>query len=218
MHLLAASITSALAAGLAFSPLQAQEQTGPLSGMDDETSITLSGTVIEARDDEFDIRVGTETVTVDIEDEIRDGDAYELLPGDRITVSGLVEDHFFQGKELEANALYIDKLGTTFIVDEDYADDHGMVAGRMMDDFVEVAGTVTMVGDDHDEFRIHGNVGDFTVEVDELAENPLDDDGYMKIDVGDAVRVIGEIDDDWIEGREIVASSVTVVRIGAVVD
>ncbi len=217
-HLLSASITSMLAAGLAFSPLHAQDNGGALSGLEDDTSITLSGAVIEAREDEFDLRVGTETVTVDIEDEIRDGGAYELLPGDRITVSGLVEDHFFQGKELEANALYIDKLGTTFIVDEDYADDYGMVAGRMMDDFVEVAGTVTMVADDHDEFRIHDDVGDFTVEVDELAENPLDDDGYMKIRVGDAVRVIGEIDDDWIEGREIVASSVNVVRLGVIVD
>lgn len=217
-HLLTASIASVLAAGLAFSPLQAQDNGGALSGLEEDTSITLSGTVIEARDDEFDLRVGTETVTVDIEDEIRDGSAYHLLEGDRVTVTGRVEDHFFQDKELEANGLYIDKIGTTFIVDEDYADDYGMVAGRMMDDYVEIAGTVTMIGDDHDEFRIHGDVGDFTVEVDELAENPLDDEGYMKIRVGDAVRVVGEIDDDWIEGREIVASSVNVVRVGVVVD
>ncbi|NKI34751.1 hypothetical protein HFP89_06190 [Wenzhouxiangella sp. XN79A] len=216
-QLLATSIASALAVGLTALPAHAEEQTGPLSGLEEDTSITLSGTIVEEREDEFDLMVGAETVTVDIEDDIRDGGAYTLLPGDRVTVTGQVEDHFFQGRELEATAMHIDKIGTTFILDEDYADKYGMVSGRMMDDYVQVSGVVKSVDDD--EFRIHTRAGgDFTVEVDELADNPLDDDGYMKIRVGDSVNVFGEIDDDWIEGREIVASSVDVLRVGVIVE
>jgi len=157
-------------------------------------------------------------VTVEVEDEIRDGGAYTLSPGDRVTVSGRVDDDLFEGKELKANAIHIDKLGTTFIIDEEYADEYGMVFGQDIGDYIAVAGNVTTVRPDDGEFRIHGNLGDFTVEVDKLAENPLDEDGYMRIRTGDAVRIVGKVDEDWLEGREIVATSIRVIRLGVVVD
>ena len=56
-------------------------------------------------------------------------------------------------------------------------------------DYAVVGGHVAAVDDG--EFRIPAGLGDFTVEVDELAENPLDDEGFMKIRTGDAVRGIG---------------------------
>lgn len=209
-------IAAALAVGTAFSSVHAQDANEVLRGVEDDASITLSGTVVEAREDEFDLLVGDETVTIEVEDEIRDGGAYTLLHGDRITATGRVDDDLFEGKELVASALHIDKLDTTFVIDEQYADRFGMAMDSFDANYIDVSGTVTEVRDD--EFRIHAGLGDFTVEVDELPSNPLDDEGYMKILPGDAVRVLGEIDSDWIEGREIVASSVSVVRMGTVVD
>ena len=38
--------------------------------------------------------------------------------------------------------------------------------------------------------------------------NPLDDEGYQKIDVGDRVKVTGNIDNDLFEGKELMADSV----------
>lgn len=209
-------IAAALAAGTAFSSVHAQDANEALRGIADDTSITLSGTVVEAREDEFDLLVGDETVTIEVEDEIRDGGAYTLLHGDRITATGRVDDDLFEGKELVASALHIDKLDTTFVIDEQYAGRFGMAMDSFDANYIDVSGTVTEVRDD--EFRIHAGLGDFTVEIGELPSNPLDDEGYMKILPGDAVRVLGEIDSDWIEGREIVASSVSVVRVGTVVD
>ena len=215
-HLLASSITTALAATLALSPVQAEEHDSNddmLESMAEDTSITLSGTVVEARDDEFDLRVGEQVVTVDIEDDIRDGGAYTLMQGDKVTVSGQIEDHFFQDKELEANALHVAKLNTTFIVDEDYADDYGMVSGKSMDDSIEVTGTVISVSPDDEQFRIRAEkMGEYTVEVDELDDDPFDDDGYMKIQQGSRVQITGEIDSDWMEGRELEANSINVVQ------
>lgn len=209
---LSLGIASALFAGMTLNPALADDHEGMLDQVEDDTSITLSGTVVEAREDEFDLQIGNDTVTIEIDDDIRDGGAYELAAGDRITASGRVDDDLFEGKEIAAEAIHVDKLDTTFIIDEEYADQYGMNMGRNLDDTVSVTGTVIKVADD--EFRIRAGIGEFTVEVDELASNPLDDEGYMKIGSGDSVLVVGEIDDDWLEGREIVASSVSVVRVG----
>lgn len=208
-------IASALAIGFAGTPAIGGDGHSGLKGLDDETSITVSGTIVNADEDEFDLLVGDETLTVEIEDDIRDGGAYTLSDGDRITVTGSVDDDLFEGKELEATAIYIEKIGTTFIVDDDYAGDHGMVAGRNLGEYVELTGTVTEVDGDDEEFRVRGDLGSFTVEVDELDNDPFDDDDYLQIRVGDTVRVVGEIDDDWLEGREIEANSVNVIRVGS---
>lgn len=215
---LAIGIASALAFGSTTSSAQSGDDANMLNKFQEDTSITLSGAVVEAREDEFDLLVGGQTVTVEVEDEIRDGGAYTLAPGDRVTATGRVDDDLFEGRELKASALHIDKLGTTFIIDEEYADKYGMNFGKDIGDYAMVAGHVTTVRPDDGEFRIHAGLGDFTVEVDQLAENPLDDEGYMRIRIGDAVRVTGVVDDDWFEGREIVATSISVVRAGIVVD
>jgi hypothetical protein len=41
--------------------------------------------------------------------------------------------------------------------------------------------------------------------------NPLDDKGYQKIEVGDVVSVSGNMDDDFLEGRELVAESIVTI-------
>ena len=38
--------------------------------------------------------------------------------------------------------------------------------------------------------------------------DPLDEDGYQQIEVGDRVSVTGRVDEDLFEGRELVADSV----------
>ncbi len=40
-----------------------------------------------------------------------------------------------------------------------------------------------------------------------MSYNPLDDDGYQKIDVGDRVSVTGEIDKDLFESHKLDADS-----------
>lgn len=216
--LLSMTIATVVAAGSASSAALAQSENHMLNSYEDDTSITLSGTVVEARSDEFDMLVNDDTITIEVEEQFRDGGAFSLLTGDAVTVTGRVDDDLFEGKELKANALYIDKLGATFILDEDYVERHGMVAGRNLTGFIEVAGNVTNVSDDAEEFRIHTGVGDFTVEVDELDSNPIDSEGVTRIRPGDWVSVLGEVDSDWLEGREIVASNVHLVRLDLFID
>jgi uncharacterized protein YdeI (BOF family) len=215
---LSIAIASALAAGAASPAAMAQSEGPMLEKYEDETSITLSGTVVEARSDEFDLLVNDDTITIEVDEQFRDDGAYTLLAGDEVTVSGRVDDELFQGKVLSADALFIDKLGATFILDEDFVEKYGMVSGRNLSGGIEVAGNVTSVSDDADEFRIHTGVGDFTVEVENLATNPIDDEGVTRIRPGDWVSVVGQVDSDWLEGREIVASNVHLVRLDLFID
>jgi len=217
-RLLQSAITSLLAVGAASTVAMAQSDERMLKTYEDETSISLTGSVVEARADEFDLLVGDDTITVEVNEEFRDGGAYTLLSGDSVTVSGQVDDDLFEGKELVANALYIEKLGATFVLDDGYVEKYGMVSGRDLSGYIEVAGNVTHVSVDDDEFRIHTGVGDFTVEVEELASNPIDDEGVIRLRTGDWVSVLGRVDSDWLEGREIVANNVHLVRLDMVID
>jgi hypothetical protein len=73
-----------------------------------------------------------------------------------------------------------------------------------------VQGRVTDVDDE--EFTIDGATRRFRVDVEDLPSNPLDDQGYQQIEVGDVVSVIGEMDDDFLDGREIEADSVVTIH------
>lgn len=217
-QLLPITIASLLAAGSTAAVASAKTDNEMLESYEDDTSLTLSGTVIEARTDEFDLSVQNDTITVEVDEAFRDGGAYTLLAGDSVTVSGKVDDDLFEGKELEAEALYIEKLGATFVFDEDVVERYGMVAGRNLSGSVELSGNVTSVSNDADEFRIHTSAGDFTVEVDDLESNPIDDEGQTRLRAGDWVIVLGTIDNDWLEGREIVASNVDLLRLDVMID
>lgn len=69
-----------------------------------------------------------------------------------------------------------------------------------------IQGTVTAVDDE--EFTIDSGDRRITVEVDEMAYDPLDDDGYQQVEVGDKVSVSGRLDDDLFEGRVLEAGTV----------
>jgi len=71
-------------------------------------------------------------------------------------------------------------------------------------------GTVTSVSDE--EFVLSEGGSAIRVEVEEMPYNPLDDEGYQRIEVGDVVSVTGEVDVDLFEGGEFVAESIIELR------
>jgi ribosomal protein S1 len=75
-----------------------------------------------------------------------------------------------------------------------------------------VQGKVTEVSGD--EFVVDAGVRKVRVDVSEMSNDPLDDEGYRKIKVGDRVSVIGKMDDDLFEGRELMAQSVVTLSGG----
>ncbi len=179
----------------------------------DNAWISISGEVESVDADEFTLDYGGGSVIVEMDDGDRDADAYKLMKGDDVTVSGLVDDDFFETTTVEASSVYVDKLGTYFYasaVDEE--DDFVTVQTPVIMSETVVQGTVKKVNDE--EFVIDTGFDELTVEVEEMGYNPLDDQGYQKIEAGDVVSVTGDMDDDFFEGRELVADAVTVVTNG----
>ena len=69
-----------------------------------------------------------------------------------------------------------------------------------------IVGTVTSVNGN--EFVLDRGTRSITVEVENMAYDPLDDEGYQRVEVGVIVSVAGNIDNDFFEGRELEATSV----------
>lgn len=178
--------------------------------MADNAWISISGSVESVRPGNFTLDYGDGQVIVEMDDGDRDADAYKLMEGDEVRVSGRIDDDFFETTKIEASSVFVKNVSTTFFassVDEETSEGLAASVGADYDSPAVIHGTVTEVRDG--EFVIDaGLAADLRVSVDELADNPLDEEGYQQIHTGDRVRVTGEIDSRLIEDRELVATSV----------
>ena len=103
--------------------------------------------------------------------------------------------------------MHIEKLGTTFFASSVDEENYSYTVITPINPLVvSVQGTVTAVYDE--EFTLNNGERSLTVEVEEMPFNPLDNEGFLKIEVGDFVNVSGKIDKDLFEGRELVADSI----------
>ena len=175
--------------------------------MANNTWITISGSIESVSSDTFILDYGDGLITVEMDDGDRDADAYKLMTGDKVTVSGKIDDDFFEVATIEASSVYVENLGTTFFasaVDEETSE--GLAAVVTVPIVVAdaiVTGTVS--GVDNDEFTIDTGLRELNVDVGSMPFDPLDDEGFLKVDVGDRVKVRGDIDHDLFDGREIEA-------------
>jgi uncharacterized protein YdeI (BOF family) len=191
--------------------------TVPTAGADDQpnpytrpndTWISISGKVKSVRPDTFMLDYGDGTVVVEMDDGDRDADAYKLMPGDSVTVNGKIDDDFYETTSIEASSVYVEKLGTYFFaspIDEEDAFFYSVTTPVIVS-ALTVQGTVTEV--EGDEFVVDTGLRKLRVDVDEMPYDPLDDEGYQKIEVGDYVKVTGNLDDGFFEGRRLEAKSV----------
>ena len=179
--------------------------------MADDTWISISGTVESVSPNTFLLDYGEGTITVEMDDGDRDADAYKLLTGDNVTVSGVIDDDFFETTTIEASSVYVEKLGTYFYASSiDEEDNLITITTPIVLSQTVVQGKVKKVEDE--EFVLDTGYDEIRVEVEEMAYDPLDDEGYQKIRVGDTVSVTGTMDDDFLEGRELVASSIVTIQ------
>ena len=176
----------------------------------DDTWISISGTVDRVSPDSFLLDFGDGTVRVEMDDGDRDADAYKLLKGDKVTVSGRIDDDFFETTKIEASSVFVENLGTTFyasaVDEESYEGMDPSAIPPIVVSRTVVRGTVSKVNDDG--FVIDTGSRLLRVDVGEMSFNPLDDQGYLKIDEGDRVKVIGRMDMNLFQGRELEADTI----------
>lgn len=188
-------------------PACAQEMQEDPYMQPDDTWISLSGTVESVEPDEFFLDYGEGVVKVEMDDWDADADAYKVVAGDEVTVYGVVDDDMFETTSIEASSVYVEGLNSYFYASAaDEEDTFVTMAVPVAMSQVTVQGVVTDVFDE--EFIIDSGLREIRVEVEEMPYNPLDDEGFQKIEVGDLVSVTGVIDADFFEGRELVAESI----------
>lgn len=183
-----------------------------LSALDDGEWINLTGTVKSVAGDEFTLNYGENGIIVEMDD----FDIYNenmLLPDDEVTVSGRMDEDFFNLKSIEASSVYVPKLGEYFFASAADEEEGGYVypvytlpLGPVTDDeWVSLVGTVTSI--DGDEMVIDAGLREYAVD----GSGTVLDTGEL-IDVGDRVSVTGEMDDvDLFDRRELEASSVVIL-------
>ncbi|GEM_PF-904536 len=181
-------------------------QTSPY-GAPDDSWISISGTVGDVDRNEFELQYGDGSVTVEMADGDRDADAYKLLQGDKVRVMGRVDDDFLETTTIDAMSVQVDKLDTTFYADEatERRMNQGMTQPITTSETI-VNGRVITVG--ADDFVIDTGMSNLTVDVDNLAADPLDDQGFLQIDTGDRVSVTGDMTPAFFERRQLDADVV----------
>ena len=180
-------------------------------GKPDDTWISISGTVEAVTRDAFTLDYGEGVVTVEMDDGDRDADAYKLLKGDKVTVSGLVDADLYEATTIEASSVYVENIGTHFFASAADEENGNWVAINtpVVISSTVIRGMVTEVG--IDGFKINTGDKQMEVDVDEMPYDPLDDEGYQKVKKGDFVEVSGYIDDELFDGRVFDARSLTVL-------
>ena len=233
-----ANLRAVLIGGLAL-PLAgfAQDQVD-LGEYANNSYLSIKGTVEAVSPDAFVLSYNDsgDQVTVEMDDGDRDADAYRLLPGDEVTVYGVMDKDLFEMRKIEASSVYVEKLNTFFqasaVDEEDFyvplltivatpADASssnttgttGAASGSgtaSPEPLLWLQGEVSDVQED--SFSLAMGDREISVTVEGLSENPLDDEGYRKIENGDVVSVLGNIDGDFFDSAELRADSVVKVH------
>ncbi len=178
---------------------------------EDDAWISIGGKVEEVAEDAFTLNYGMGLITVEMDDADRDADAYDLVRGDTVSVLGVIDRDFFENTKIEADSVYVEKLSTSFSASA--ADEEDSL--RANTDPVTVAdtriyGRVAEVGET--DFTLRAKQGVLTVTTEKMSYNPLDDEGYQKVEVGDRVSVKGRMTNDLLEGRTLAADTVVIFR------
>jgi uncharacterized protein YdeI (BOF family) len=223
---------------------KAQDAAQKLPSYADQSYIMLAGNVGEINGDEFILNHSGGQVTVEFEDWEWGTDLADYLqPGERVVVSGQVDDDLFEGREIEANNIYTSRNYTYYYVNDvnpSYTYDsnrYGMNNSQNtaamndgtsnMNEIQTSAGTssaatasftnledgayVTIKGrvqsTDGDQFMIMANGQTMEVDVSDMSYNPLNGN----ITTGDRVSVMGEIDEDFLQAKQLDADSVVLL-------
>lgn len=173
--------------------------------MSDQSWISLSGTIVSTTPSTFKLDYGDGMITVEMDDFDPWPDGRALMENDEVIVYGEVDDDLYEKKTIEASSVYVENLNTHFYANS--ADEEDFTAWTVRVPVqvgqLELTGTVTSVIGR--EFTIATGTSMIQVDTMDLAYNPMDDEGFLEIDVGDRVKVGGEIDVSYFDDTELSA-------------
>jgi uncharacterized protein YdeI (BOF family) len=191
-------------------PSLAADKNSPVAA--DGDLITLTGAVKSASDRQFVMNYGASgQVTVNLGD-WNWYDTDNLRPGEIVTVTGVVDDNFFKGREINAGRVFVHDRNTYYYGREAGADQKNyyysyyyerLSAGK---DWIGMSGTVGNV--EAGAFDLDAGRTIVRVDTSQMQDNPLDNKGPQKIKSGDVVQVFGVLNDSLFTDRELAARTI----------
>lgn len=174
----------------------------------DGTWVSLSGTAVETGPSSFTLDYGKGSILVEMDDWAwYEQDGYGLLDGDKVRVYGEIDDDFAEITKLEADSVYVESLGSYFYANSADEEDYRVsVVTPIITGVTEVSGTVSSV--DGREFTVDSGPREVTIDTSTMGYNPLDKEGFQKVEKGDRVSVTGNMEDDFLETMELMADTV----------
>ena len=152
--------------------------------------IRLDGTIVSSTPSNFVVDFGADTVTVEVDDWDIYADGTALIPGDRVSVSGRVDENLYSSDTIEASAVYVKNLDTVYYASSADEEELGIAAVPMgvVSDNVDYTGWVT--GTSEGGFSLGSGIAKIAVDTSGL-DTPLAKKG---VEAGDRVYVWGDLD------------------------
>lgn len=178
----------------------------------DNSWISVSGTVVETSPDSFRLDYAGGVITVEMDDFDFFQEGRLMMENDKVVVYGIVDNDLFEKKTIEASSVFVEDLQTHFYANASDEEDfvNWTVSGPIIVGEAQVSGYVTSI--DGREFTINTGLQSIQVDTDEMGYDPMDDKGYLEIDLGDFVKVSGEVDPGLFEDHEIEADWIVELR------
>lgn len=178
----------------------------------DRSWIGLNGVVASASDDSFLLDYGDGLITVEMDDWDWYDEGKAIMKGDKVSVYGKIDKDLYENKTIEASSVYVQGLNTYFFAnpaDEELDAAVGMYNFTLPIEetsHVNISGMVKEI--DGYKFILDTGPSDIEVDTKNMAYNPLDDEGYQKLQKGDIVSVGGYLDPDFFDKRQVQATMV----------
>lgn len=207
MHWLQKTLLSAIVFALLSSSALALKEP---EKVDKSSWVALTGRVTSSEETRFTLDYGDGTLTVNLKDWASYNTHFELGTGDKVTVYGRVNKGLYESSSIDPASIFVEDLNSYFYATPT---DEGEFGGWAIKTDYE-PGQVVYIGTVESVSRVRGSftldTGDIelTVDTTNMLYDPLDDEGFQQIAVGDRVSVEGGIDDDFFGSNEMTADSV----------
>lgn len=171
----------------------------------DNSWISISGTVVSPGPESFTLDYGDGTINVRVGDWDVYRHSYALMGGGPVTVYGRIDEALFERDTIDAASVYVESLDT-YLYDsaaEENAERYSPWPANspVTQERATIRGVVTNTNPADGKFTVDSGKKQVTIDTDSLGYNPLDEQGYQKVESGDTVSVSGKLGPEFLAAR-----------------
>jgi uncharacterized protein YdeI (BOF family) len=178
----------------------------------DGSFITISGTVVHTEPDAFRLDYGDGVITVEMDDFDEYPEGHAMMLNDQVEVHGVIDNDSFERKTIEASSVYVENLSTHFYASAADEEDFATWTASTPISLGEAKLTGTVTTKDGRDFTLDTGSRQVRVDTSSMIYNPLDDKGFLQVDIGDRVKVSGDVDHALFDAHEISADWIVELR------